>query len=98
MAKLYVAEFERPRNQWVQIPNAPPLAEQTIAIGGASVTITNPFNAKTALIRVETDVICSIIIGGSAITATVNNMRMAADQVEYFSVQPNQYIAVISNT
>lgn len=98
MAKLYVAEFERPRNQWVNIANAPPVAEQTVAIGGASTAATNPFGSKTAMIRVATDAICSIAIGGSSVTATTSNMRMAADQVEYFSVQPNQYIAVISNT
>lgn len=97
MAVLYVAEFERPRNQWVEIGNTPPLAEQTIAIGGASVAITNAFNAKTAMIRVHTDVICSIAIATSP-TATTTNMRMAANTTEYFSVQPNQKIAVISNT
>lgn len=100
MAKLYVAEFERPRNQWVNIANGPPIFEQTVAIGGSSTTIATAFGSagRTALIRVATDAICSIIIGGSGITATTGNMRMAADQVEYFSVQPNQFIAVISNT
>lgn len=97
MATLYVAEFERPRNQWVDIANAPPLAEQTVAIGGSSTQVTNAFNAKTAMIRVETDAICSIAIGTNP-TATTSNMRMAANTVEYFSVSPNMKIAVISNT
>lgn len=97
MTTLYVAEFERNRNQWVQIANMPPLAEQTIAISGSSTQATNAFNAKTALIRVETDTICSIAIGANP-TAATTNMRMAADQVEYFSVQPNHKIAVILNT
>jgi hypothetical protein len=97
MAFLYVAEFERPRNQWVTIANAPPIAEQTIAIGGASVACTNAFNAKTAMIRVETDSICSIAIG-TAPTATTSTMRMNAGDCEYFSVSPNMKIAVISNT
>lgn len=96
MATLYVAEGERPRNQWVNIMNMPPLAEQTIAIGGASVQCTNAFNAKTAMIRVETDAICSIAIGTNP-TATTTNMRMNAGDVEYFSVSANMKIAVISN-
>lgn len=97
MSTLYVAEFERPRNQWVGIANAPPIAEQTIAISGSSTAVTNAFNAKTAMIRVETDSICSIAFGASP-TATTANMRMNANDVEYFSVMPNTKIAVITNT
>lgn len=103
MATLYVAEFERPRNQWVEIANAPPVVEQTVAIGGASAQVTNAFGGtggtqfKTAMIRVTTDAICSIAIGSNP-TATTAKMRMAADTVEYFSVQPNHKIAVITNT
>lgn len=97
MAKLYIAEFERPRNQWVNIANAPPIVEQTPVVIGAGSLQSLAFNAKTAMIRVATDAICSIAIGTNP-TATTNTMRMAADQVEYFSVQPNQQIAVIANT
>lgn len=97
MATLYVAEFERPRNQWVGIANAPPIAEQTITISGSSTAVTNAFNAKTAMVRIETDSICSIAFG-TAPTATTGNMRMNAGDVEYFSVMPNHKIAVITNT
>lgn len=97
MATLYVAEFERPRNQWVNIGNAPPIAEQTVAITGASVQCTNAFNSKTALIRLKTDAICSIAIGTNP-TATTSTMRLSAEDTEYFSVSPNMKIAVISNT
>lgn len=97
MAKLYVTEFERPRNQWVNIANQPPIVDQTPVVIGAGSLQSAAFNAKTAMIRVATDSICSIAIGTNP-TATTNNMRMAADQVEYFSVQPNQLIAVIANT
>ena len=55
MAFLYVTEFERPRNQWVNIANTPPVVDQTpVAISGASAQ-SAAFNAKTAMIRVETD-------------------------------------------
>lgn len=97
MAKLYVTEFERPRNQWVNVANTPPLVDQTPVVIGAGSLQSAAFNSKTAVVRVATDAICSIAFGSNP-TATVNNMRMAADQVEYFSVQPNQMIAVIANT
>lgn len=97
MATLYIAEFERPRNQWVGIANAPPIAEQIVAIGGSSTACTNAFNAKTAMVRVEVDAICSIAFG-TAPTATTSNMRMNAGDTEYFSVSPNMKIAVIINT
>lgn len=103
MSTLYVAEFERPRNQWVDIANAPAVVEQTITISGTSTACTNNFGGtggtqfKTAMIRVHTDVVCSIKIGASP-TATITNARMAANTTEYFSVQPNHNIAVITNT
>jgi len=97
MATLYIAEFERPRNQWVNIANAPPIVEQTIAIGGASVA-SAAFNAKTALVRIHTDAICSIKFGATAPTATATNMRLPADTIEYFSVNNNSFVAVITNT
>lgn len=98
MATLYVVETERPRNQWVNIANMPDIATQTVAIGGSSARTTNPFNAKTAIITISTDAICSIKIGGSSVTAATTDFRLPADNIISFSVQPNQYIAVISNT
>ena len=97
MAFLYVTEFERPRNQWVNIANAPPIVDQTpVAISGTSAQ-SAAFNKQTAMIRVETDSVCSIAFGTNP-TATTSNMRMNAGDCEYFSVQPNQKIAVILNT
>jgi hypothetical protein len=102
MAVLYVAEFQF----MGQVPSASgqmaqqaPLAEQTASIGGSSATLTNPFNAKTAFIRVHTDAICSIKVGASP-TATTSTARMAANQTEYFGVPVGAgwNIAVISNS
>lgn len=97
MALLFVTEFERPRNQWVDIANAPPLVDQTPVVIGAGSLQSAAFNAKTAMIRVETDSICSIAFGTNP-TATTSNMRMNANDCEYFSVSPNMKIAVIANT
>ena len=94
MATLYVAEFGQ--SDW-QVAVEPPLAEQTVAIGGSSVQCSNAFHASTRLIRVHTDAICSIAIGGDP-TATSSKRRMAANATEYFGAQGGQKIAVITNT
>lgn len=69
---------------------------QVVAIGGGSAN-SNPFNAKTRVIRVNVDVTCSIDIG-SAPTASANTARMQAGTTEYFGVYGGQLLAVIANT
>jgi hypothetical protein len=56
-----------------------------------------PFDPRTKFIRVHTDAICSIAIGVNP-TAVATEMRMAANQTEYFGVGANSKIAVITNT
>jgi hypothetical protein len=102
MSTLYVAHFPIPQNNLFnghigfQAPQAPPISEQTVAIGG-SPTQSTQFPAGTQTIRVHTDSICSIAVGNSP-TATTSNMRMIAGQTEYFVVNPGDKIAVITNT
>lgn len=102
MATLYVAEYailgaEQVSGSLPQAPHEPPIAEQIIAIGGASLQ-SNPFNAKTTLVRLNTDSVCSVLFGTNP-TATTNNQRFAANQTEYKSVPVGQsfMVAVISN-
>lgn len=102
MAVLYVGEFKSvggSSNFNVAGALVPPIAEQTVAIGGASVACTNAFNDNTMFVRIETDAICSIAWGTNP-TATTGNMRLAANQIEYFAVPPGQRykVAVITNT
>lgn len=97
MATLYVSEFGDLAMGRAQAMSMPPLASQTVAIGGASAATTNAFGPTTKMIRVHTDVICSIAIG-PAPTAVATAMRMAADATEYFGVMPGDKIAVITNT
>jgi hypothetical protein len=75
----------------------PPVAEQTVAIGGASAACTNAFGTYTRLIRVHVDAICHIAIG-AAPTATTSKKRMAAGQTEYFAVNGGWKIACITGT
>ena len=99
MATLYIAEFSKPAtysNGVIQVLQLPPLAQQTVVIGAGSLP-SAAFNAATALIRVNTDAICSIAVG-TAPTATTAMMRMVAGQTEVFGVSAGDKIAVIANT
>lgn len=80
-----------------QAPLGPPNAEQKLGISGSSAA-SAAFNQYTRLIRVHTDVVCSIYVGGTSPSATTSSGRMAANQTEYFSVNPGDAIAVIANS
>jgi hypothetical protein len=81
-----------------QAPAEPQLVSQTVVIGVSS-TQSNAFNAKTVLVRIHTDSICSINFGTNP-TAAATNKRLAANQTEYFGVPLGQsyIVAVITNT
>lgn len=97
MATLYISEYaDVALAGSIQIAPEPPLAEQTVAIGGASAQ-SSAFGASTRIIRVHTDAICSVLVGADP-TATAAKKRLAAGQTEYFAVAPGAKIAVITNT
>jgi hypothetical protein len=89
-----------------QLPVAalPILATQTIASSTTSASSTNAFQSPTQLIRITTDTTVSVAIGPytgtGVLTATTTNLRMAANQTEYFSVPGNSgyKVAVIANS
>ena len=101
MATLYVSEYDgvAPGGSGgaAQVAPGKPLASQTVAIGGTSAAVTNAFSAGTKIIRVHTDAVCSIAVAATP-TAVATALRMAADSTEYFSVQPGDKIAVITNS
>lgn len=102
MAVLYITEYAElgigAAGRVGQMPRAPFVAKQTVAIGGASVQ-SAAFNAKTRIIRLHTDAICSVAVDASP-TATATDARMAANQTEYYDVSllPGGRVAVITNT
>lgn len=100
MAKVYITEYERLKRDanahGMQIPEEPPIAEQTLDLGDTSVQ-SEPFNGRTTVIRVHTDAICSRAIGENP-EATADSARMVAGQTEYLGVHGGHKIAVISNT
>lgn len=101
MAVLYITEYAglmpSPVGGQGQVPMEPPLAEQTVAIGG-STAASNAFNSQTRLIRLHTNSICSVEVG-TAPTASTTTGRMAANQTEYRGVPLglSYKVAVITN-
>lgn len=97
MATLYISEFATMAGIGSRLVNAaplPPLAEQTVAVGASSAQ-SNPFSAKTNLIRVASDTSCAIEIGANPTATTADAPIFANAQAEYFAVQPGQKLAAI---
>ena len=103
MTKLYVTEYATIAIPQVgglasQVPMEPPLAEQVVDYSGG-VAASAAFNAKTVLVRIEADSICSVLFG-TAPTAAVTSGRFAAGQAEYRGVPRGQAfkVSAITNT
>ena len=104
MSSLYITEFATLGASAQNAPSAfimpagqmPPVAEQKLTISG-STGASSAFAATTRFVRIHTDVICHVAVGGAP-TAAVTNMRLSADQTEYLAVNGGQKIAVISGT
>ena len=102
MATLYITEYVHAavdQGRALPVGGGAPVAQQTLNIGGGSVA-SAAFNANTHLIRAHTDNVCSVLVGNPGTTpiATQTMCRMAANQTEYFGVDPGGKIAVIANT
>lgn len=103
MAKIYIMEHTQPsayQGGLLPVVRMPPLATQTVAIGG-STTASAAFNAKTKMVAIHTDAICSIEFSatpGAATAATTSSKRMAANTTEYFEVAPGDKVSCITNT
>lgn len=101
MALLYITEFQtvgRDHNNGMSVAFTPAITGQIVVNTGGS-TQSAAFSDKTRLVRLMTDSICSVKFGTNP-TATTADPRMAANQTEYFAVQPGggMKVAVIVNT
>jgi hypothetical protein len=97
MATLYITEYERipvGAGGSIAMGAEPAQAYQTVAIG-AGTTQSAAFGPTTQYIRAHCDAVCSVAFGTNP-TATAVLTRLAANQTEYFSVQPGHRVAVIS--
>lgn len=107
MAKLYIREYANvasvghtsgPASVPGQAPQETCVARQTVDFTSGQ-TASSAFNAKTTFVRLHTDGICLFDIGASP-NATSNGDRMAANQTEYFGVQPGMghTVSVVTTT
>ena len=92
MAKLYITEYAGLAGG---VPIQPALAEQQLTIAAASAK-SAAFNASTRAVRLHTDAICSVSLTSDP--ATANMARMAANQTEYYNVNANGFVTVITNS
>jgi hypothetical protein len=100
MPFLYVTEYSdilQVAGGRMQIVKAPAIAEQKVDFT-AGVTASAAFNLRTKAVRLHTDSICSVSVGGTAPVATTSMGRMAAGQTEYFGVVGGDKVSVITNT
>ena len=109
MSTLYIAEFASiaaSLSGFGGIPvSAPPTVVQgTLTVGG-TVAVSGSFGGSTRMVRLCSDVVCSIAwqtvaqnAAGTNPTATTNDMRLPANVPEYFMVTPGFKLACISNT
>jgi hypothetical protein len=79
-----------------EIAQQPSLRSQTVTYSTSTASVA--FGAGTYLVRLHTDSICSYQFGLTSPTATTSTPRMAANQTEYFAVQPGMFVAAITNT
>lgn len=103
MAKLYVTEYPDLPGAFAtftpQVVREPPILDQVPVVIGAGSLQSAPFSALTKIVRLHTDVVCSVAFGPPATaTATANTQRLAANQTEYKMVIPGQCVAVITNS
>ena len=87
MALLNVREYTTMAQVIGPAPLAmePALARQNVNIGGGSVA-SNPFNALTRYVRLNTDVSCRVEFGRSPVADLLLSARCAANQTVYFSI------------
>lgn len=104
MAIFNIVEFgviqAYPDNSSAQIPLTPPVATYELTPTGSSQMVATAVNVNTQMVRISTDTTCRIAfgIGTAAATANATSLRISADAVEYFGVNPGQRIAVILGT
>jgi hypothetical protein len=100
MPKLFISEYTKLGAGFGAesvIVKEPALVEQTPVVIGATSLQSAAFNSLTRIVRIHTDVVCSIAFGVNP-TANADSKRLAANQTEYFAVQAGEKVAVITNT
>lgn len=95
-ASCYISEFTQAGDAGVQVAKQPALLDQTpVTVGGTSAQ-SAAFSANTKLVRIECDVVASMVFGANP-AATTSSARISANLPEYFQVQAGHRVAFITN-
>lgn len=100
-AFLSVAEFEsllEDPNSGSPLPRCPPITTQFIAYGSWP-AMSAAFQANTRIVRLQPTGVCAVDAGGpDPIASAEHGMRMVGGAVEYFGVDPGDWLSVIAMT
>lgn len=100
MPTLYISEYSSVAtlpNATGQVPQAPALARQKVAIGVSNQVSTN-FQRGTRMVRLHTDAICQVVIDIDPDATTIGD-RMVVGQTEFHGVpEGGQYAAAVIST
>jgi hypothetical protein len=98
MAAIFITEYERLARSGdgplVMAGQEPNVAEQTVAVGGASEQ-SAAFNDRTTFVMIHTDTACCLKFGDSP-TAIITAHRLAAGETRFYGVSAKQKVAVIA--
>ena len=96
MGKLYIKEYKELRGVeggLAQIGQEPGTAQAPLTFTTTAQSLT--FGIGTKMVRIVSDTKCHLAFGAGPV-ATVNDMLVAADAVEYFGVIGGQKVAAIA--
>lgn len=96
MAKLYIQEYKELRGVdggLAQIGQEPGTAQSPLSFTTTAASAL--FGPGTKMVRIVSDTKCHLSFGSNP-AATVNDMLVAADAVEYFGVIEGQKVAAIA--
>lgn len=99
-ANLYISEFPNGVSQIgsataQRYPQAA-ITDQVVPLSGASAR-SAAFNAQTRAVMLTCDQGCSVVFGGSSVTAATTNFLLQQGVPYTFAVSPGTYVAAIAN-
>lgn len=83
-----------------QAPIQPSITTQVVTYTATAGVTASGFNAKTNLVGITSDGICSFLFAasGTTPTATASNSRLAAGNTNFYTVAPGGKVSFVTNT
>jgi hypothetical protein len=94
---LFISEYPRSTVTQTNVAQEPSTVSQVVSYAGGS-TQSAAFRADTYMVRLHTDSICAYKFGTNPTAVSGTDARMAANQTEYFKVNPALKVAAVITT